>query len=71
MGKAIFDASVEPKCRYCLSGMTAADGESVLCPKKGVCDPDGSCKKYRYDPLKREPRLPAPQMDFSEEDFSL
>lgn len=71
MGKPIFDSSVEPKCKYCLSGIPTADGIAVLCAKKGVCDPDFSCRKYRYDPLKREPTPAAPAQKYTEDDFSL
>lgn len=63
----------EPRCGYCLHGKLSADGNSVLCPKKGVMDKDSFCKKFRYDPLKRVPKIanPAAGFDFSPEDFEL
>ena len=45
----------------------------VLCIKKGVMPPEGHCKKFRYDPLKRTPPRPAVP-DFSrlkDTDFTL
>ncbi|MBR4868126.1 MAG: hypothetical protein IKU10_03130, partial [Clostridia bacterium] len=42
-------------CRYCEWGRLSFDGSAVLCPKKGVVEPDDVCRKYVYDPLKREP----------------
>ena len=47
------------------------DGNTVLCVKKGVRDKDASCSKYRYDPLKREPRRPAALPSFADNDFTL
>lgn len=71
MGKSVFDNSVAPKCQYCEFGISASDGKKVLCPKKGVLEPDFSCNRYRYDPLKRTPRRPSPKQEFSADDFSL
>jgi len=71
MKKKLIGENVEPKCEYCQFGAAAPDGLTVLCPKTGVSDKDASCKKYRYDPLKRVPR-PAPEMlSFTADDFSL
>ena len=71
MKKKLLGKDIAPKCRYCRFGVCAPDGVTVLCAKKGVSDRDGSCKKFRYDPLKREPR-PAPEMpSFTADDFSL
>jgi len=45
----------------------------VLCAKKGVVSPGGSCAYFKYDPLKRVPPRPA-EVDFSklkDEDFRL
>ncbi len=62
---------IEPKCKYCAYGKPAPDDENVLCPHCGMPDKDSSCKKFKYDPLKREPRKPARLASFSEEDFKL
>ena len=71
MKKQLIGNGIEPKCAYCLHGTAAADGDTILCVKKGVLEKDAGCKKFQYDPLKREPRqAPAPQQ-FSAEDFSL
>jgi hypothetical protein len=59
-------------CRYCERGECSFDGSVVLCPKKGLMDPDEVCRKYVYDPLKRTPMQPkSPTSDFTAEDFSL
>ncbi len=71
LSKKIIDTDV-PRCEYCLIGKLSADGETVLCTKKGVMDKDSSCKKFKYDPLKRIPKAEAPFLpEFSPEDFSL
>ena len=47
--------------------------EKVLCAKKGVVSRTGSCRAFRYDPLKRVPPPPRP-LDLSglkDEDFTL
>ncbi|MBQ7638033.1 MAG: hypothetical protein IJS90_03935 [Clostridia bacterium] len=71
MSKKLIGNNIDPKCAYCVFGEITADGKNVLCPKKGVMQPDGSCKKFSYDPLKREPERPARLPEFSSEDFSL
>lgn len=45
-------------CENCLHGRLSPDGETVLCIKKGIVQPDGTCRRYSYDPLKRQPKKP-------------
>ena len=45
-------------CLFCESAVPLADGESVLCEKKGVVTADYVCRGFRYDPLKRVPKPP-------------
>lgn len=71
MSKKILGENIDPKCAYCKFGMLSSDGSHVLCEKKGILDVDFSCKKYAYDPLKREPRKPSLNLDFSQSDFEL
>ena len=71
MRKKVIGRNVEPRCKYCHYGTPTADGESVVCPKKGVLDKDESCKKFRYNPLKRAPRQDPEVLSFSESDFTL
>ena len=74
MAYSFFKKDIEPHCSYCEYGKTSDDGSVVLCCKMGgVMQPESSCKKFKYDALKREPRFAAPFMgeDYSKEDFSL
>ena len=54
----LFTKKIEPRCAYCKRG-AALDEEQVICLKKGVVSAGGSCRAFRYDPLKRVPPKPA------------
>jgi len=64
-------AAISPRCAYCLHSSPAPDGEHVLCAKKGVMLMDSACKKYSYDPLKRQPRLRPALPNYEEAEFQL
>ena len=51
----LFQKNIEPRCTYCQRG-TPLDEEKILCTKQGVVAPGGSCRSFKYDPLKRVPR---------------
>lgn len=68
----LFRKNVERVCSLCVhAGQTC--GEQMLCAKRGFVSPDGSCRRFRYDPLKRVPsRLREKDFSqFSEDDFKL
>lgn len=68
----LFRKDMEPSCLYCVYGRPFGENE-VACEKKGIVEPGSSCRRFRYDPLKRTPPRPA-VLDTSrltEEDFSL
>lgn len=69
--KALFGANIEVDCRYCRSN-GAKHGDEPFCTVKAVLK-DGKCKKFEYDPLRREPRQAPPlrSAGFTEEDFKL
>lgn len=56
MKNKFFNKEVEPACEYCARGRKSADGEQILCLKKGVMPLYGRCSHYRYDPLRRTPK---------------
>lgn len=69
---SLFKQDIDPMCSYCSHGKPLSEME-IACPKKGVQKAMDSCKKFRYDPLKRIPPR-AQKMDFSDlspEDFIL
>ena len=46
-------------------------GKEIFCKKKGVVEPQFSCRSYKYDVLKREPKSEIISTDYSPEDFKL
>ncbi|MBE6746716.1 MAG: hypothetical protein E7558_04630 [Ruminococcaceae bacterium] len=72
MKQKLIDGNAYSKvCENCFNGRMTADGQSVLCVRNGVMRPDSTCRKYKYDPLKRRPRRPHIAGGFTEEDFTL
>ncbi len=66
---AKFDIEIERACAFCEYATPAPsdkDGnEFVICAKKGLVKEGRACRKFSYDPLKREPtkRPPLPEVD--------
>ncbi|GEM_PF-58410 len=70
--RTFFDRNIEHRCEYCTEGWLSSDGKNVLCRKRGVVAPGYSCFAFRYDPLLRVPKIPAPIREtYSPEDFQL
>ncbi len=67
----IKNKSIEPKCEYCIYAKIPDDRCEALCVKKGVVELDFSCKKFKYDALKRIPTKITLQTDFTQEDFKI
>lgn len=69
--KALFGANVETDCRCCRRNGAKQEDEP-LCTLR-LKPKDGKCKKFEYDPLRRQPRSAPPLRagQFSEEDFKL
>lgn len=67
----LFGSGVSPACEYCIYGEKKSDGTGVLCRHKGVMPLEGSCKKYKYDPLRREPKRLPDLPTYNEEDFKI
>ena len=68
----LFRKTIERSCTYCVHGTKLEDDRS-LCTRKGLCQGDEGCFRFRYDPVKRIPPKPK-ALDFSkydEEDYSL
>lgn len=71
MGKKLYGKGIVPACAYCAKGDVASDKINVLCMKKGIVSCDYSCRRFKYDPLKRVPKIPPELEKFSAKDFSL
>ena len=63
---------MERSCAHCAYGVKL-DDDSVLCTKKGVRSILGSCRRFKYDPVKRIPKTAkAPDFKkYEEVDYSL
>ena len=73
MKDKMLGGNISPKCEYCEFSTPTNDGDTVLCPKKGVVSPSDHCRSFQYDPLRRTPPEMA-QLDFSKlslKDFNL
>lgn len=68
----LFRKNVAKFCAYCQHA-GKVDADRMLCAKKGFVPSDGSCPRFRYDPLKRTPpRYSAKDFSkFEDTDFSL
>ncbi|WP_295865606.1 hypothetical protein [uncultured Oscillibacter sp.] len=68
----LFRKNIDPRCAYCRRGAQISERE-VACVKRGIMPVEGSCRRFRYDPLKRVPPRPAPleTAQLKESDFSL
>ena len=62
---------IEKICRFCERAADIVDDSTVLCSKKGVVSENGSCRSFRYDPLKRVPQRNDPLPDVDPEDLVL
>lgn len=71
MAKSLFSKDVQPCCACCLNGRQPGYGENILCKRFGIVNPGFSCKKFRYDPLKRVPVRPPALPSFSKDDFDI
>ena len=58
-GRELHAVSEEYRAQvHLLSAGQPLDEEKILCTKQGVVAPGGSCRSFKYDPLKRVPPPP-------------
>lgn len=68
--RSIFKKDIDPQCAYCEYGTTTAEKSTVICKKQGgIMQSYSKCRKFKYDPLKREPKVISLASNFSKEDF--
>lgn len=68
----MFQKNIEPRCAYC-EWASPVDKGKMMCVKQGIVAATGSCRRFRYDPLKRVPPKPvaASFNHLKDEDFTL
>jgi hypothetical protein len=69
--KKYFNKDIIPQCIYCKVGKPILGGSEVLCIKHGIMLPTDSCRSYKYDPLKREPKIKTFSKDYDPKDLKL
>ncbi len=67
--KKLFGNNIPPRCEYCRFYEKNIDGNSA-CPY-GTVSADSTCRRYEYDPLKREPKSAPTLPKFTADDFKL
>ena len=63
----LFNKDIEKICLYCEHAKENISGDDILCPFKGVVSFNFKCRRYKYDPLKREVRR-APHIEKPEDE---
>lgn len=66
----LYGQNITPSCEICEHSKTD-ENQNLTCHIKGTVLPTDKCRRFRYDPLKREPRLPKELESFDNDDFSL
>lgn len=66
----LFSEDIRKTCALCEYAVPI-DEDTVLCRKKGPMGAEDTCRKFKYDALKRTPSRPAGLREFTEEDFKL
>ena len=47
---------IEVFCKYCERASPIVSDSKMVCPKYGVVSSDYKCRRFVYDPLKRDPK---------------
>lgn len=72
MALKLFKGNDEPQCAHCEYAEITKGSDVAVCRKiGGIMQLHSKCKKYKYDPLKREPKKVSLRSDFSKEDFEI
>lgn len=72
MALKLFKSNVEAQCAHCEYAQITPGSNVAVCKKiGGIMQLHSKCKKYKYDPLKREPKTISFSGDFSKEDFEI
>ena len=67
----LFNDNISPACEYCELGSDSSEYGMILCKKEGIVSPYFRCKKFRYSPVRRNPkRLPKIE-EHEPSDFSI
>lgn len=62
---------IERFCKFCEHASALTDPQVMLCRHKGVVSAAHVCRKFLYDPLKREPFAPVADVTMEYVDIDL
>ena len=72
MAIKLFKGDTEPQCACCEFAEITEGSDVVVCRKiGGIMQLHSKCKKYKYDPLKREPKKLIFTTEFTKDDFDI
>lgn len=66
--KKLFGNNIPPDCEYCRFCQKNTDGNPSCAYGTAI---ENTCKRYEYDPLKREPKSAPTLPRFTADDFTL
>lgn len=67
--KNLFRKNISANCEYCCFCFNIKKN-IILCDKYGAVNFKNNCKKFKYNPLKRVPKLKHKNLEFKKEDFN-
>lgn len=67
----LFNKNISPACKYCLYSSSLVFSSDMICKHKGVTQASEFCRRYKYDPLKREPNSVKFEKNYKKSDFEL
>lgn len=69
LGKSVFNKKISHCCEYCANAQISSALNLIFCKIKGPVSGQDSCRKYKYDPLKRVPHTEAKLPEYTADDF--
>ena len=67
----IFGKDIAKYCAFCEYSSDLKTNDEMVCIHRGIVDKAFTCKKFKYDPLKREPVSKPKLKEYSDKTFSL
>lgn len=64
-----FGNNIAPACEYC--ALVTLTKNQYICSKKGNVDKSNKCFRYKYDPLKRVPKVQPKIPEYKSDDFKI
>jgi len=69
--RPLFGSRVDPACCYCQHSTPGDDPAFLTCRHKGKVQAGASCRRFRYDPLRRTPARQTVLPHYTKEEFEI